>query len=491
VGPRVTAVAIAAILLVTACSRNSFQQAKTIPSSSPSASRVSKIAWASCGGGFECGTVQVPLDYSNPQKDTISIALIRKPAINQAARIGSVLTNPGGPGASGVQFLRDNSSAMVGLNDRFDLVGFDPRGIGASAPVRCLDGVQEDAYNALDSVLDDSAEKQAAITADKNFAAGCQQLSARVLPYLDTESAARDMDVIRAALGDNKLTYLGFSYGTFLGEHYAHLFPTHIRAFALDGVVDPTLSANDLLLQQVVGFEKNLQAFLADCRARPSCTYARGGDPGAKLNALMQRLDTTPLTVGNRALTRGLALIGVLVTLYDQSSWQYLDRALTLADQGNGSILMQLADLYTGRNADGSYSNENDANYAVNCLDRPVPPDIASYDALGPLFAKASPFFGPATQYSNLPCAYWPVNPKGVAGPITADGAPPILLVGGTNDPATPYSWAVSVHQQLTSSILLTRNGNGHVSYFASTCAQQAEDAYLINLKLPVDGATC
>jgi hypothetical protein len=264
-----------------------------------------------------------------------------------------------------------------------------------------------------------------------------------------------------------------------------------VRALALDGVVDPNLSANDLLLAQVVGFEQNLEAFLSDCKSRSSCSFAKSGDPTTKLSALMQRLDTTPLAVGNRSLTRGLAVIGVLTPLYDQSSWTYLDRALTLADDGNGSVLLSLADLYLGRNADGTYNNEGDANYAVNCLDRPVPSDVAAYDALGPAFAKASPLFGPATQYSNLACAYWPVKPTGQAGPLTADGVPPILLVGGTGDPATPYAWAQSVHQQLAGSVLLTRNGNGHVSYFASTCAQQAEDAYLISLKLPADGSTC
>ncbi len=486
-GPRITAVAIAAILLLTACTRGTSQNAKASPRQVPSPT---KVAWTACGA-FQCGTVTVPLDYAHPENGTIGIAVIRKPATDTADRIGSVLTNPGGPGASGVQFLRDNASSMAALNVRFDLVGFDPRGIGGSSPVRCLDGPQEDTFNALDSVLDDPVEKQTLIDADKNFAAGCQQRSAKVLPFLDTPNAARDMDVIRAALGDDKLTYLGFSYGTFLGQHYAHLFPTHIRALALDGVVDPNLSANDLLLAQVGGFEKNLQAFLADCRSRSSCTYGRSGDPGVKLTALMQRIDTNPMPVGNRALTRALALIGVLTALYDQSSWTYLDRALTVAEQGNGAVLLSFSDLYLGRNADGSYNNENDANYAVNCLDRPVPTDVATYDALGPAFAKASPLFGPATQYSNLACAYWPVKPTGSVGPITADGAPPILLVGGTNDPATPYAWAVAVHQSLAGSVLLTRNGNGHVSYFASTCAETIEDSYLINLKVPADGSTC
>jgi pimeloyl-ACP methyl ester carboxylesterase len=481
---------------VTACTRSSVAPASTSPSAagSPAVSK-SQVAWTDCGGGFQCGSVPVPLDYSNTTSGTINIALIRKPATDPAQRIGSVLTNPGGPGASGIEFLRGEASVMTNLNRHFDLIGFDPRGIGQSAPVRCLSGPQEDTFNALDPVLDDPQEKQAALDADKALAAGCEQRSAKVLPFVDTVSAAKDMDVIRAALGDAKLTYLGFSYGTFLGETYAHLFPTHVRALALDGVLDPTLSPNDLLYAQLVGFEQNLQAFLSDCRARKAaaspCTYAKDGDPGTKLTNLMQRLDAKPLNVGARVLTRGIAVIGVLLPLYDQSTWSYLDSALTSAESGDGSQLIRLADIYLGRNADGTYTNETDANLAVNCLDRPVSADIASYDALGPSFAKASPFFGPAFQYSNVVCSYWPVKPTGTAGPLSADGAPPILLVGGTGDPATPYAWAQSVYKQIAGSVLVTRNGNGHVSYDKSDCARQIEEAYLIDLTLPADGTVC
>jgi pimeloyl-ACP methyl ester carboxylesterase len=489
---RMAALAAIAALLITACSRNSPPTVAKTPPSTPSASTV---VWSGCGGGFECGTIQVPLDYSHPGGATIGIAVARKPATDPAGRIGSVLTNPGGPGASGIQFLRGEASIMTNLNRHFDLVGFDPRGIGQSAPVRCADGPQEDAFNALDSVLDDPQEKQVAIQADKDFAAGCAQRSGNVLPFLDTPSAARDLDVMRAALGDAKLTYLGFSYGTYLGEHYAHLFPTHVRALALDGVIDPTLSANDMLLAQVVGFERNLQAFLADCKARRSaatpCQYAQSGDPATKLNALMQRIDANPMPVGSRMLTRGLAVIGVLTPLYDESTWTYLDQGLSLADQGNGTLLLEFADLYLGRNSNGTYDNQTDANNAVNCLDHPVPSDIAVYDQLGPTFAKASPMFGPATQYSNLICSFWGVKPSGHPGPLTADGAPPILLVGGTNDPATPYAWAQAVNQQMSNSVLLTRQGNGHVSYDKSACAKNAEDDYLISLKVPSAGTVC
>ena len=478
-----------ALLLLTACTPNSPAKSDSSPAAPGT------VKWTSCGGGFQCGTVTVPLDYAHPDAGTIDIALNRKPATDQANRIGSVLTNPGGPGASGIQFLQGEAASMSNLNRRFDLIGFDPRGIGQSAPVRCATGPEEDAFNALDSVLDDPQEKATLIQADKNFAAGCQQRSARVLPFVDTVSAAKDMDLIRIALGDAKLTYLGFSYGTFLGQTYAHLFPTNVRALALDGVVDPALSANDLLLAQLIGFQKNLDAFLADCNSRQSssrsCTYGASGDPAAKLSALMTRLDTTPIPVGNRALTRSLAVTGVLLGLYNETFWPTLDIALSATDRGDGSLLLRLADFYLARNADGTYDNETDANFAVNCLDRPVPTDVAAYDQLGATYAKASPLFGPSFQYSNLGCAYWPVKPTGHAGPLTADGAPPILLIGGTDDPATPYAWAQSVNRQLAGSVLLTRKGNGHTSYDASACAHAAIDDYLINLTLPAAGTVC
>jgi pimeloyl-ACP methyl ester carboxylesterase len=460
------------------CSHISNPVAKSSPSPSPTS-----LTWTDCGGGFQCTTVQVPLDYAHPNSGTIGIAINRKPATNTANRIGSLLINPGGPGASGLQFVRDDVSALTALNQRFDLIGFDPRGVGQSAPVRCLDAASEAAYAALDSVLDDPQEKQAAIDADKAFAAGCEQLSGKILPFLDTVSAVRDMDVIRAALGDAKLTYLGFSYGTFLGETYAHLFPTHVRALALDGVVDPNLSANDMLLAQTAGFELDLQAFLADCRARSTCAFGQSGDPQAKLTALMQKIDANPFPVGNRTLTRALALTGVFAALYNPSDWQYLDQALTAAEQGSGRLLLALADLYYG-------NFSLDSLIVISCLDRPVPTDVAAYDALGPAFAKASPLFGPAEQYANLQCAYMPVKATGQAGPLTADGAPAILLVGSTGDPATPYVWAQSVHQQLAGSVLLTRQGNGHTAG-NDPCARAAVADYLINLELPADGTVC
>ena len=475
-------------LVAASCSpvSNPIAKSTTPPSGRPT--------WADCGGGFQCASVQVPLDYANPGAGTIAIAFNRKPATDQAHRIGSVLINPGGPGASGMQFVKDDVSALKVLNSRFDLVGFDPRGVGQSSPVQCLDGPQKDAFIALDPVLDDPQEKQASIQASKDFAAGCELHSGKILPFLDTPSAARDIDAIRAALGDAKLTYMGFSYGTFLGQTYAHLFPNHVRALVLDGVVDPALSANDILTAEVVGFQHNLDAFLADCNARRSaanpCGYAQSGDPATKLNALARRLDSAPIPAGNRSLTLGLASSGIIAGLYYQELWPLLDAGLTAADRGNGTALAGIADFLNERNPDGTYTNLIDALQAVDCLDRPVPTDIAYYDSLGPIFSRISPLLGPWLQYSNLGCAYWPVKPTGQAGPVTADGAPPILVVGGTNDPVTPYAWAQSVQGQLAGSVLLTRQGNGHTSS-NDPCSVAAEDAYLINLTLPAAGTVC
>lgn len=456
----------------------------------------SKLNWTDCGNGFQCANVTVPLDYSHPDRGTIEIAVNRKPATEPSHRIGSLLMNPGGPGASGIQFVQDSAGEFAELNRVYDLVGFDPRGVGQSDPVRCQSPQQEDQNNALDTVLDDPQEKQAVIDADKAIAAGCMQRSSRILPYIDTQSVARDLDAIRAALGDPKLSYLGFSYGTFIGEWYAHLFPTRVRAMVLDGVIDPTVSANDMAYAQVANLEMNLQAWIADCRSRKTgsnpCMYAQTGDPGTKLVDFLNGLDSNPMHVGNRLLTHGLALQGVIWPgLYYPITWSLLDQALTLAEQGQGSMILGFTDLLYERRPDGSYSNSEDAFVSIYCLDHPAPTDVASYDALTAKFAAASPLFGPSYQYSNLQCAYWPVKPVGKVGPLNAQGTPPILLVAGTHDPATPIEWAKSVNQQIAGSVLLTRDGYGHISYDESTCAQNAEVAYLEHLTMPAQGTVC
>lgn len=484
---RVTRVVVLVALLVSAC-RVPLPTASQSPSPAPH-----KLAsWSDCGDGFQCATIQVPLDYSNPQGRSISLALLRKPATDRSRRIGSVLLNPGGPGGSGNDFLRRDTALFTELNTRFDLVAWDPRGVGDSTPIMCLTGPQMDAYLALDPVLDDSQEQNAWIQANKDFALGCRRNSGYLLPFMDSESTARDMDRVRDAIGDNKLTYLGFSYGTFIGQWYAHLFPTHVRALALDGVVDSQVHGSDAALTQLAGFEKNLDAYLAGCTARSTCPFANVSDPRAWLTTIMSRLDVTPLPAGSRQLTRNLAMTGVLATMYTQDRWSRLDQALAAVEAGDGTKLLVLADSYDERNPDGTYNSIQNGGFAATaCIERtPATTQVFSKGLTEADVIRVAPFFGPWQEWQGLYCEFWPELPRPYQ-PLTVAGAPPILLIGATNDPATPYSEAQGVSHEIPNSVLLTRVGNGHTSYGFSKCIDVAENAYLIDLTLPPKGTVC
>jgi pimeloyl-ACP methyl ester carboxylesterase len=445
--------------------------------------KTTSLVWSGCGGGFECATASVPIDYSNRDGGTTSIAVIRKPAIEPTARIGPLFLSPGL--GSGVAFVRQNAGSFKDLNTRFDLVGFDSRG------TLCLSASQRDYQNALDPVLDDPGEKQAFERAAQAFAQGCRQRDGALLPFVDTTSIAWDMDEIRSAIGDPKLTYLGTAGGSLLGQMYAHLFPTHVRAMALDGLVDPNLSGSDSLRQQAAAYDANLQAFLGYCRSFVGCQLAHSGDPAVLFAHLMQQLDITPLQVGKRMLTRGLAVTAIEGDLADPRYWNSLDEALNNALIGDGQFLLTTADLVNGRQANGTYKIAGGEPLATLCLDWLLPANLAVYDQLGPTFATASPFFGPALQYFGLPCAYWPVKAKRTPGPLTAAGAPPMLLVAATGDPFTPYSWAQAVSNELSTSVLLTRAGYGQGSYPKSLCIRERVDGYLTNLALPAPGMIC
>lgn len=443
------------------------------------------VNWADCFDGFDCGYLHVPLDYSHPNGREIALALIRKRATNPNGRIGSLLFNPGGPGGSGVDFLRGAGGYLKDLNERFDLVSWDPRGVGASGSITCANDSEMDAFTAVDPVLDDADEKQAYIQALESFAAGCVRKSNFLLPFVDTASSARDMDLIRQALGDERLTYLGFSYGTYLGQWYAHLFPKHVRALALDGVLDASEPLGELRFLEAAAFQENLDAFFTACRDEPSCVYTRKGDPEQRLEASMEAIDRSPMRIGSRELTRGQAMLAVESMLYSPSDWTFLDEALAALDSGDARLFLQLADSAEGRNGDGTYSsNAKGYGAAVECLDWGASSDIASYDGRGALMAYASTLFGPFFQYADVGCMYWPVKGRHVNEDLTAAGAPPILVVAATGDPATPYPEAEAVASRTPGAVLLTRDGWGHGSYFASQCVQDAENAYLISLTL-------
>jgi pimeloyl-ACP methyl ester carboxylesterase len=453
------------------------------------------IAWNDCGGGFQCGIVDVPQDYADPNGPIVRLSLIRLPAADPARRIGSLVVNPGGPGASGDEFVRAAAEALFpeSIRDRFDIVGFDPRGVGSSTPIRCVDNL--DHFIPRDERADTPAELADLVAGDRAFAAGCGARNPGILAHLSTEEVARDLDQIRMALGEAKLTYLGFSYGTLIGEMYASLFPGHVRALALDGVMDPSLDEETLRLDQARAFEGALDRFLAACAADATCAFHSGGHPGPAFDALMARIDLHPVPTlrlaGREPAGPTQAWDAVLQALYSQATWPVLAEALADAARGDGSLLLLLGDPYRGRQPDGSYSNMQDAYEGVTCLDWPAPRDLAAYAALAARFTRAAPRFGRILAYNDLPCAFWPVPPVRTPAPVSAPTAPPILLVGSTGDPATPYAWAVSVSHQLTSSVLVTRVGEGHTGYRASSCVGEAVDAYLLALTVPAPGLTC
>jgi pimeloyl-ACP methyl ester carboxylesterase len=456
-----------------------------------------KPRWSGCGGDFECTKIKVPLDYSKPGEQSIELAVIRLPAGKGDERIGSLLINPGGPGASGVEYTRGaRASLSEDLLDRYDVIGFDPRGVGESAPVDCVTDPQLDVFIAMDGSPDDAAEVDQLDGESRRFAAGCESRSGPLLPHVSTPDAARDMDVIRAVVGDAKMTYLGKSYGTFLGATYAGLFPQRVGRMVLDGAIDPRVSGQDMGLAQAKGFEQALQAFTADCVQQSGCPIGPSVEEGlADVSRLLESVDAQPLrTNSGREVTQSLAVLGIVTALYDRTNgWPVLREALTAAQNGDGSVLLFLADLYADRDETGHYrTNSMEAIYAVNCLDGPDDNGAAQIEKNEPEFVAASPHFGAYLAWSNLPCRYWPVSTGEGPQAITAEGAAPILVIGTTRDPATPYEWAVGLADQLESGILLTYNGDGHTAYFqGSECVDQIVDAYLIDGKVPEDGVKC
>ncbi|MGW0914699.1 alpha/beta hydrolase [Streptomyces sp. NPDC002784] len=460
-----------------------------------------KLNWRECGiPGFECATLKAPLDYAEPGEGDVRLAVARKKATGPGKRIGSLLVNPGGPGGSAVAYLQ--AYAGIGypaeVRARYDMVALDPRGVARSEPVECLDGPEMDTYTRTDLTPDDEREQTALVEAYKTFAEGCGADSPELLRHVSTVEAARDMDILRAVLGDERLNYVGASYGTFLGATYAGLFPKRAGRLVLDGAMDPSLPARRLNLDQTAGFETAFQAFARDCVQQPDCPLGRKtGEVGKNLKAFFGKLDARPIPTGDadgRELGESLATIGVIAAMYDEGAWAQLREALTAAMKENdGAGLLALADSYYERDAEGRYSNLMFANAAVNCLDLPPAFDTPEQvrDAL-PTFEKASPVFGEGLAWASLNCAYWPVAPTGEPHRIEAKGAAPIVVVGTTRDPATPYRWARALAAQLSSARLLTYEGDGHTAYGrGSDCIDRTVNAYLLRGTPPADRKRC
>ncbi|MFE7452466.1 alpha/beta hydrolase [Streptomyces griseus] len=465
----------------------------------PSALTSQRLDWKRCpaprggkapGSAWRCASVDVPLDYARPSGETLSVALVRKKARDKERRIGSLLFNFGGPGGSGVDTLPRSADAYANLNSRYDLVSFDPRGVAASSGVRCrTDEEQEQAHRSVDLTPDTAPEEKAFIEDAADFGAGCERRSGAILPHVGTSDAARDLDLIREVLGDEKLSYLGFSYGTELGGTYAHLFPQRVGRVVLDAVVDPTADGIGHARNQTTGFQRALENYLKD----------GGQDPKAgseRIARLLARIDRSPLpTDSGRELSESLAITGIVTPLYSESGWPALTAALDEAENaGTGNGLLRLADSYNGRDEKGRYDTQSHSQRAISCADSASRPTVDEARALLPEFRKLSPVFGPFLAWDTAGwCAQWPVEGEHETPETSAPGAGPILVVGTTGDPATPYEGARRMADELGRGVgvLVTNKGEGHGAYGGNDCVTATTDAYLLDGKVPKDGKTC
>jgi pimeloyl-ACP methyl ester carboxylesterase len=453
------------------------------------------LAWTDCGD-FQCAKLRVPIDYAHPEGGTIRLSVLKVPSTKPARRIGSLVVNPGGPGGSGVYYA-EGADFTEPVRAAYDVVGFDPRGVGTSAPVTCLNDRELDSLLGGDPTPDSTAEEVKIAAASKVFADKCKANGGPLLGHVSTIEAAKDMDVLRAALGETKLDYLGKSYGTFLGATYADLFPSKVGRFVLDGVIDPNLTSSQVNEGQAVGFETATRAYVKDCVDQGNCPLGDSVDSGmARLRAFLKQVDAQPLPLNDphvKGLTEGWASLGIAGPMYDPGRWPDLTTALREAFAGRGDSLMKLADDYAERTDKGTYlTNLMQVIYAVNCLDRADVKSLGHYESEARSLTAKAPTWGPFLAWSTVPCGYWPVPANNAPKKITAAGSGPIVVVGTTRDPATPYKWAVGLAAELENGHLITYNGDGHTAYMRSnSCVDSAVDAFLVKGVIPPPGLRC
>jgi pimeloyl-ACP methyl ester carboxylesterase len=467
-----------------------------IPAQAAAAVAEPGLSWARCGA-LECSTLAVPLDYGAPvgESAAIDIAVARRPASDPSRRIGSLVVNPGGPGVPAIDYLRASVDSFPrALRERFDIVAFDPRGVGKSSPIVCADS--------LDPLFDEAfsprsdAERAALVAAARAVASECVAHSGALLAHVSTQDTARDLDRLRAALGDKRLNFLGSSYGSYLGALYVTLFPNRVRATVLDGAIDPEQSAADALVSQARGFEDELDAFLTDCDARHECAFAAGQESAAvAYDALRARAARTPIAAkgtGGRRLNETRFDAAVLETLYEgRSAWMGLADALERAARGDAANLLTRADAFTWRRADGGQAHALDAFWAISCLDGPAPGPLGS-TGLERLASLSAPRIGAFVANNSVICSVWPVAPVAPPPELDAAGAPTVLIVGATGDPATPLAAGRQMQRVLGNARLLVVDGYRHTSFISGNeCVDDTVTSYLVHRALPARGARC
>ncbi|MEO8108131.1 MAG: alpha/beta hydrolase [Actinomycetes bacterium] len=499
------AIAVAAGLLLTACTTSEPDVvASPVPSASvataePSALRPfyeQKANWEECGQ-FECTTVEAPLDYDDAGADRIELALLRRPADNPDERLGSLFVNPGGPGVSGNSYAELAEVLFTQpVLEHFDIVGWDPRGVGDSTSISCMSDAETDVYYATDGTPDTAAEVRELVRLNDQFTEGCVNDDATLIPELGTFNSARDLDILRSALGEQRLNYFGASYGTELGAIYSELFPKRVGRLVLDAALDPAVSSEQLSRGQLRGFQQASEAFIDDCIGRQGCAIGpTRAEAEQQLLDLLASIDQAPLTTeSGRPLTESLATTGMISAMYSESSgWPSLRLGLSQAVNGDGTVLLALADAYAERTSDGTYgSNVNSAFPAISCTDRPGTSSVSEVKQKVPTYQQISPIFGRTFAWGAVACRDWPVKAGEFPTKAVAEGADPIVVIGTTRDPATPYDWSVSLAKSLQNGVLVSRDGDGHTGYNAgNSCVDDAVDRYLVSGEIPDDPTIC
>jgi pimeloyl-ACP methyl ester carboxylesterase len=454
-----------------------------------------QLRWHECRKTDQCAELSVPLDYKRPKGRRITLSVIKVPSASPQRRIGALVVNPGGPGGSGIDYAtRGESTWGKQLLAAYDLVGFDPRGVGESTPVRCQSDAELDAFVAADPDPDTLEEQERYDELNRAFYAGCMEKNPGLARHLSTVEAARDLDILRAVLGEGRLSYFGASYGTFLGGTYADLFPQRVGRMVLDGAIDPSTSSTEMSLVQAKGFETALRAYVAICLDEGDCYLGDSVDAGTgRVRTFLDQLDVQPIQgSGGRDLTEGLAVYGIFAPLYDRAYWGILDNALAAGLRGAGAQLLALSDAYTRRGPYGYIDNALQVLPIVNCLDHDDPVPADQIPALVPRFEEASPTFGRIFAAGLSSCEDWSVQSGKGPTRLTAKGSAPILVIGTTRDPATPLRWAEGLAEQLDNAVLIRRDGDGHTGYHSGNdCVDTAVEKYLTSGQVPEDPTDC
>jgi pimeloyl-ACP methyl ester carboxylesterase len=493
---RPLALAATLALAVTACGNSSSSSDTAVNSLDTTTTFVvNAIEWKACEGStsteVECGNIEVPFDYADPDQGSFVLYVKKHNASSPADRIGSMMVNPGGPGFGGSS-LADDAQYYFSqdLIDRFDIIAWDPRGTGESTPaVNCVDTFDE--YFGLDSPPETPEEKQALIDASQAFNDKCAENSGTILPYISTMASAQDINSLRLALGEEKVSYFGFSYGSELGTTWATMFPETVRAIVVDGAVDPNASSVQEGMNQAKGFEGQLTTFLKQCSEKTTCAFHNGGKAEDAFDKLVLDIDTTPLEVSKdrTPVTQGVLFTAVAQAMYSDYYWPQLSEALNAAQGGDGKGILQLYDDYYQRNTDGTYGNELEAFLAISCLDDPGATSTEEVDSRIEEFIAAAPRLGGNFAY-GYSCALWPVKQADKVT-ITGKGAGPIVVIGTTGDAATPLESTRNMALGLDQGILIVVEANQHTGYGANSCVVKAVDEYLIKLIVPANETTC